>query len=61
MRSCLVDQLMKQHLLVQMVLNNLQFHRKKFCSALLTKGALRINFSNDKFEVNHPDMAERRV
>ena len=61
MRSCLLDQLMKQHVFVQMVLNNLQFHRKKFSPTLLTKGTLRINFSNDKFEINQPDMAKRRV
>ena len=52
---------MKQHMFVQMVLNNLQFHRKKFSTALLTKGTLRINFSNDKLEIKHPDTAERRV
>lgn len=52
---------MKQHVFVQMVLNNLQFHRKKFSIALLTKGTLRINFSNDKLEIKHPDTAERRV
>ena len=51
---------MKKHVFVQMVLNNLQFHRKKFSTALLTKGTLRINFSNDKFEINHPDTAERK-
>lgn len=48
---------MKQHVFVQMVLNNLQFHRKKFSTALLTKGTLRINFSNDKLEIKHPDTA----
>lgn len=55
------DQLIKQHVFVQMVLNNLQFHRKKFSTALLTKGTLRINFSNNKLEIKHPDTAERRV
>lgn len=61
MSSCFGDQLMEQHVFVQMVLNNLQFYLKKFSTVLLTKGTLRINFSNDKFEINHPDMAERRV